>query len=376
MDLLQTGSPLRVLVVEDDVDTRNNLCDILQLDGYATETAGSVAETLTDRDWTTLFAIILDRKLPDGAADTFLPQLRELAPKAAIIVVTGYADLEGAIGVIRHGIADFIPKPVDPDMLRASLARTVRLREMEEQTRQDERLATIGRMMASVAHESRGALQRIRASTDLLELTLENDPDGLHDVASIRTAAGNLESLLDEIRGYAAPIQLRRERCRIDRVWLTAWDHLPHTPARAGASLQIDTRIAEPVCVIDPLRIEQVFRNLFENSIAASRGSCHITLGCEGIVSGGRRMLRIRIADDGPGLTADQRHHLFEPFYTTKPEGTGLGLPIIQRIVDAHGGRIRLEDPAATGADGACFQIDLPCPDDTTYDIPPQKISD
>ena len=119
---MATASPLCVLVVDDDADTRANLFDILELDGYRVETAGSVAETLDRRNWGDIDAVILDRKLPDGSAEELLPRLKQLAPEAAVIIVTGYADLEGAIAAIRQGAADYLLKPVNLDLLRARLA--------------------------------------------------------------------------------------------------------------------------------------------------------------------------------------------------------------------------------------------------------------
>src|SRR6266542_3743340 len=115
--------PLHVLVVEDDADTRANLSDILEMDGYRVETAGTVAEALNRNNWSEITTIILDYKLPDGSAETLLPRLRELAPKAAVIVSTGVAGLNGAILALQHGAFDYILKPLNADALRASLAR-------------------------------------------------------------------------------------------------------------------------------------------------------------------------------------------------------------------------------------------------------------
>src|SRR5947209_6680976 len=116
-------TPLRVLVVDDDPDTRANLCDILELDGHRVETAGTAAEVLRRDHWSDLAAVLLDRRLPDGSAEELLPRLRQLAPGAAVLIVTGYADLEGAIAALRQGAADYILKPINPEALRASLLR-------------------------------------------------------------------------------------------------------------------------------------------------------------------------------------------------------------------------------------------------------------
>src|SRR3954468_3927841 len=114
---------LHILVIEDDPDTRANLRDILELDDHRVESAGSAAEALTRDDWSSISAIILDRRLPDATADELLPRLRQASPGAAILIVTGYADLEGAISALRQGAADYILKPIEPDGLRARLKR-------------------------------------------------------------------------------------------------------------------------------------------------------------------------------------------------------------------------------------------------------------
>jgi signal transduction histidine kinase len=349
---------LKVLIIEDDPDTQANLRDILELDGYRTEIAASVRETLVERDWSEFFAIILDRRLPDGTADTLLPTLRDLAPRAAVIVVTGFADLDGAVAVIRHGIADFIPKPVNPDMLRASLARMARIREMEERARQDERLATIGQMMASVAHESRNALQRIISSSELLELSLAGDPEGLKDVDNIRRAADDLHSVLEELRCYAAPIQIERHACDVSRIWRSAWKKIEKQRANRQFEFAEDSNGCNMHCDCDSVRLEQVFRNLFENAIAACGDRGRVVVTCSDCEEDGMDMLKIVIRDDGPGLNREQSAKIFEPFFTTKAEGTGLGMAIAKRIIESHGGRISVVEIG--NRRGAVFSIMLP----------------
>src|SRR4029077_4836093 len=114
---------LHILVIEDDEDTRANLCDILELDGYRVETAGTVSAALDRNNWADIAIIILDYRLPDGNAETLLPQLRQIAPAAAVIVSTGVGGLSGAILAVQQGAADYIVKPLDADALRGSLAR-------------------------------------------------------------------------------------------------------------------------------------------------------------------------------------------------------------------------------------------------------------
>jgi len=94
-----------------------------------------------------------------------------------------------------------------------------------------------------------------------------------------------------------------------------------------------------------------VFRNLFDNSLAATSDPVRIDVTCERARLGGLPALAIRVCDNGPGLTPEQRRRIFEPFYTTKPTGTGLGTSIAQRLVEAHGGTIVLSDNPPRGAE-------------------------
>src|SRR5947208_13943188 len=90
-----------IIVVDDDEDTRLNLRDILELDGYQVEVAGTARELLGRQQWEGVALVLLDRKLPDGTPQQILPVLKQQAPEVAVIIVTGYADIEGAIAALR-----------------------------------------------------------------------------------------------------------------------------------------------------------------------------------------------------------------------------------------------------------------------------------
>ena len=99
----------------------------------------------------------------------------------------------------------------------------------------------------------------------------------------------------------------------------------------------------------------QVFRNIFENALAACHDPVRIEIDCSMASGGAHPGARVLIRDNGPGLTPEQRRRVFEPFYTTKSKGTGLGMAIAQRIVETHGGAISVEDGI-----GATFLIIIP----------------
>ncbi len=345
----------RILAVEDDLDTQANLRDIVALDGYELEAAASIGEVLRRQDWQDFFAIILDRQLPDGTADDLLPLLRKAAPSAGILIVTGHADLGGTISALRHGVDDYILKPIDPDALRASLIRIHTLREARNRLIQAERLAAIGQMVSGIAHESRNFLQKISASVETLQaLPCHEDPEVFAELDVIGRSCDGLKRLLDDLREYAAPIHLDRSRRDLAAIWRTAW--LSAATIHHEKEPVLIEKIDVPKCwaSVDGFQLEQVFRNLFENAMAAGPRPAQVTIGC---ACGSSDSMKICVSDNGPGLKVVPLSRVFEPFFTTKTRGTGLGLSIVRRIVEAHGGTITAQN-AAEG--GAAFELEIP----------------
>jgi two-component system, LuxR family, sensor kinase FixL len=214
------------------------------------------------------------------------------------------------------------------------------LKEAQRRALQAERLAAIGQMMAGLAHESRNALQRGQACLEMLSRRLTG-PEALDLVAGIQEAQDDLHRLYEEVRSYAAPVLLERRRCHLRDVLHEAWARLEST--RQGREARLSERgLPAPVCQGDHFHLEQVFRNILDNALAACHDPVEIDIEWAEVDCDGQPAVRVAVRDHGPGLTAEQRRNLFEPFYTTKTRGTGLGLAIARRIVETHGGRIEV----------------------------------
>ncbi len=216
------------------------------------------------------------------------------------------------------------------------------------------RLAEIGSVVASVAHESRNALQRIRARVDLIRLIHPDDSELLTDLAAIEDASLQLQTQFEELREFGAPIVLQQEECDLRQLIQAAWDNVRFAKAYANARLTVPPSSVQ--VQVDPNRLEQVLRNLFENSLGACREPAQIAIKWEGCERAGSRWLQIFVQDNGPGFTDQQRVAAFTPFFTTKPSGTGLGLAICRRIMHALGGDIDIE----LCPTGASIKLTLP----------------
>jgi signal transduction histidine kinase len=211
------------------------------------------------------------------------------------------------------------------------------------------RLAAIGEMATGLAHESRNALQRIGAAAEMLELELEGNTRLLEHVSRIQQSQNHLHLLLEEVRNYAAPVVLDRSPCRISEVWREAWELLRGARMKRTCELGEKIRVNDLGIEADRFRLVQVFRNLLDNGLAAASDPARIEITCDDARIGGAAAFRVAVVDNGPGLTAEQRRRIFEPFYTTKPTGTGLGTAIAQRLVEAHGGTISVGERAGAG---------------------------
>jgi len=229
-------------------------------------------------------------------------------------------------------------------------------REAHERLLRSERLAGIGQMITGLAHESRNALQRIQSCSEMLELEVEGNDEALRLLHRLQSAQDDLRRLLDEVRSFAAPVQLERSTCDIASAWREAWQSLETSRRGRDAVLAEDADIGDLRVHADRFRMVQLFRNLLENSLAACPDPVRIRVHCREVAHDRGPALEISIRDNGPGLSAEARHNVFEPFFTTKTKGTGLGMAIARQIVDAHGGSIRL----GTADDGAEFLIILP----------------
>jgi PAS domain S-box-containing protein len=238
----------------------------------------------------------------------------------------------------------------DPAILAVGQDFTER-REAQERMLRSERLAGIGQMITGIAHESRNALQRIQSCTEMLELEIENNEEAQRLVRRLQEAQDNLLRLFDEVRGYAAPIQLERTPSKVDSIWREAWDSLETLRRGRDAKLVEDCGDIDVLVSADRFRMVQVFRNLLENSLAACSDAVAIQVECRDAHLDGQPAVEIRVRDNGPGLTPAARQSVFEPFFTTKTKGTGLGMAIARRIVESHGGTISVGDGSVSGAE-------------------------
>lgn len=234
------------------------------------------------------------------------------------------------------------------------VADVTRWKEMEEETRRAEKLASLGTLAAGVAHEVRNPLSAIDINLQLLEESVTGKAQkerAARYFEVVKKEIHRLNGIIEDFIRFARPRPLERRRMRLDEV-LDALLVLVRPECEAkGIAVVRQTQAAIEID-LDPEQIQQALLNLVLNALQSMTAGGTLTVGAE--ARGAQAV--VRVADTGTGIPDEGRARLFDLFYSTKENGTGLGLPIAQSIVAGHGGSIRFD----TGPSGTTFWVALP----------------
>jgi signal transduction histidine kinase len=228
-----------------------------------------------------------------------------------------------------------------------------RVEQLEERERLRDRLAALGEMAAAIAHEVKNPLAGIEVMAGLLRRKIPDAPDAQAVLTDIIGEAKMANAIVQEVLDFVRPIRLQVEDTGIVTAVQGAI-HLAETKATRG-EIEVDLDLPEalPKIHADQHQLTQLFTNLLINAYEAMSGSGRVTISARPgrIEDGGdgREAVCVEVRDNGPGIPADIADRIFSPFFTTKAQGSGLGLGIVRKILDAHDGRIDLETAVGTG---------------------------
>lgn len=234
-----------------------------------------------------------------------------------------------------------------------------RLQAMQERLHQAERLSSLGKLGAGVAHEIRNPLNAISIAVQRLkrEFTVagqEQQQEFQRLTQVVRGEIGRLNVIVENFLSLSRGGRLDLRPQPVE-VLLQKTQSLMQEEARArGIHLQVGSAAGCPPVPMDLPKMQQVLINLVKNALESITGEGSITLAA---APAGKDHLRLTVADTGKGLTPEEQQHIFDPYYTTKTKGMGLGLTIAYEIVRAHGGDIKVKSAAGKGT---TFEILLP----------------
>ncbi|HET7215411.1 MAG TPA: ATP-binding protein [Terriglobia bacterium] len=233
------------------------------------------------------------------------------------------------------------------------------LEKAQADARRSERLAALGQLSAGLAHEIRNPLGVIKGSAETLGRKLPSEDPVARELADyISGEVNRLNSLVSRFLSFAKPLELKKQPENIlpilEHAIKAAQERWPDSSVKVERAYNGDV----PPVSVDAELAEQVFKNLVFNAyeaMEAESGNLRVEVIKE--FSDGRRGVEIAFSDTGPGVAPELREQIFNPFFTTKSYGVGLGLSIVSKIVDDHGGWIRLDPQAERGS---CFRVFLP----------------
>lgn len=245
------------------------------------------------------------------------------------------------------------------EQLAARLLETNRqLEQAQADARRSERLAALGQLSAGLAHEIRNPLGVIRGSAEMLNQKLHSaDPITSELAGYISNEVERLNRLVARFLDFARPLQPKVQHQPLRPIVELALKSVQEQQSDAKVQVEWQESPNLPLVLVDSELIERVFTNLFSNAYEAMPEGGTLRVKMKPVVSDGRGGVEIEVSDTGSGIPAEDQEHIFNPFFTTKKSGMGLGLSMVSRIVDDHRGRIRLEAKPETGA---CFRVFLP----------------
>jgi len=377
-----SGDGFHILIVDDEQNTAEYMSTLLEMQGYTTSWAYSGTEALEmlaaasrrqqEEDGSRpIDLVILDVRLPDLDGYQVCQRIKndEALKHVSLIMVTALHSTSDKTKGLDLGADDYITKPFQPEELLARVKAVLRIRQMEREARQRaieleqsqaqliqvEKLAAMGRLAASIAHELNNPLQAIQNCLHLVLRRPLPEPKRRQYLEmaqeEVERLIGIVQGMLEFYRpskGQRAPVDTNTI---VENVLALADKQLQHGQVTVHQYLTPDLPPLEAVSD----QLKQVFLNIVINAVEAmpNGGDLSINTG----LSPDGRWVMVSFKDTGVGLLPEERANIFEPFYTTKTQGTGLGLSVSYGIIERHGGSIEVQSEPGQGS---CFTVKLP----------------
>lgn len=369
---------LQVIHVEDSA-ADSELMHTMLLDSgiecsiHRVETMDGLVKALQEGNWD---LILSDCTLPQFSGREALQVARTTIPEVPFIFVSGTMGEETAIDSLQNGATDYVLKHhlsrLVPAVRRALVeaeSRTIRST-LEAQLRQSQKLETIGTLVGGLTHDFRNLLQILKLDLELLPM-VANDPAQVLKLAAQMNKTTDrgcdmMKELLDFSRktdAHLVPVDIAGE--------IEETTHMLQTTMPANVTISLHLEPDLPPILADPSQVERILTNLIVNARDAMPQGGHVWIAMDVVRFDhayaeswhikDAPFLRVRISDTGTGMDEATQAKIFEPFFTTKPagKGTGLGLPVVFGLMEAHRGYIDLDSKLG---EGTTFSLFFPLP--------------
>jgi signal transduction histidine kinase len=273
----------------------------------------------------------------------------------------GVRKIEGGLHALERNLATQIDTTNDPEEIQSIVRAIHRLgatlkqniereKQIESELRHSERLASLGRLVAGVAHEVRNPLATIRLRLQMIRR--DSDNQRLADSCAVALSeVERLNGMVNRLLTFARPVQLHLEQTDLRSLIEERVECFREQAGRQHVRIVANLPDGQKTLTVDKGQMAQVFDNIIQNAIEAmadAGGTLSVGVASLGY-SGDSAGVRVEFRDTGKGMPAAVASHIFDPFFTTKPSGTGLGLSICHELIAAHGGAIQVESEEGRG---------------------------
>lgn len=260
--------------------------------------------------------------------------------------------------------AGLVPLLVNAAAIRNGLENTMagyvflfsdisKIKVLEEQLRRSERLASLGRLSAGIAHEIRNPLSSIKGFAAILAKRQSADERSQEISRVMIQEVERLNRVVSELLDFARPTELHKQRCSVKGLIECTLPLIEKEAAERKVGIDFSVEPESLEAEVDADRFAQILLNLYLNAVQAMDGGGAIKIEARR----GETQTVFRISDSGPGIRTEHIPHIFDPYFTTKPNGVGLGLANVHKLVEAHGGEIAVESHPGCGT---AFTIRIP----------------
>ena len=384
-------SKATVVIIDDDSNTLELTSIILARNGflsYGTNRAVGGLELIAQYSPE---LVLLDYMMPDLDGLTTLQQIKARFPATYVVMLTGKGSEEVAVESMKNGASEYILKPFNNRNLVERLNGVLRIRKIElhnqelqkqqdhllseiehwnlellkrvhEKTEalhnaqeviiQSEKLAAMGYLSAGMAHEIRNPLNSISLFIQLIRQTT-TDSDQLEYHAKILKEVDRIDAIIRKLLDASRRTRVISSNVLINQVIDNAIETF--SPQIEARKIQVDRRYhcIPPPITADSDELEQIFTNLFLNALDAMGRGGRLTI--EVFEKDGKVV--VRVTDSGAGIDAELIPSIFEPFFSTKERGTGMGLPVAKRIARMYEGSMEVEN---SSPEGTTFRLEFP----------------
>ena len=388
---LPLASKATIVIIDDDLNILELTALILSGRGFRVFTALSANDGLLLISNHSPELVLLDYMMPEMDGLTALQQIKSRYPGTYVVMFTGKGSEEIAVELMKNGASEYILKPFNNRNLIERLENVLRIREIElhngelqlehdrllneiEQWNQDlqkrvrektealqaaqseivqsEKLAALGYLSAGMAHEIRNPLNSISLFVQLMRQSTQ-DPDQLEYQSKILKEVDRVDSIIRKLLDASRRTRTITSDVQLNQVVDAALEAFaPQIETRKILVERLYQVMPSPIKA-DSAELEQIFTNLFLNALDAMSQGGRLEIE---ITEANRRVI-VRVADSGCGIPEEILSNVFEPFFSTKSSGTGMGLPVAQRIAHIYEGSMVVERTSPTGT---VFRLEFP----------------